>query len=54
MKDMGSKEVAKAIVEDFHNNTDSQDKPDNKPRNNRGRKPKGNTKNIASNIEVVK
>jgi hypothetical protein len=54
MKDMESKDVAKAIVEDFHNNTDSQNKPENKPRNNRGRKPNGNTKNIASNIEVVK
>lgn len=50
MKDMGSKKVAKAIVEDFHKN-DTTDKKVDKPKSNRGRKQK--TKND-NNIEVVK
>lgn len=44
MKEMGSTEVAKAIIKEQH-------KADNKPKENRGRKPKTDAK---SNIEVVK
>ena len=50
MKDMGNVEVAKAIIAEQNN-----DKPtevnENKPKSNRGRKPKAKTEN---NIEVVK
>lgn len=47
MKEMGSKEVAKAIVKEYHQNTDKDNKEDN-PKDKRGRKPK------AENLEVVK
>ncbi len=46
MKEIGSKEVAKTIIEEFHNdNTDSKEE---KPKAKRGRKPK------TENLEVVK
>lgn len=46
MKEIGNKEVAKAIIEEFHNdNTDSKEE---KPKSKRGRKPK------TENLEVVK
>lgn len=50
MKEMGGKEVAKTIVEEFHRN-ESADKNADKPKSNRGRKPKTKTEN---KIEVVK
>ena len=53
MQKMGDKEVAKAIVKEFHDNKPT-NKTGNKPKSSRGRKPK-NTQNkvIAPNIEVV-
>ena len=53
MQNMGDKEVAKAIVKEFHDNNPT-NKTGNKPKSSRGRKPK-NTQNkvIAPNIEVV-
>ena len=53
MQKMGDKEVAKAIVKEFHDNKPT-NKTGNKPKSGRGRKPK-NTQNkvIAPNIEVV-
>ena len=51
MQNMGDKEVAKAIVKEFHNNN----KTENKPKSNRGRKPKAKAdSNIDSHIEVIK
>ena len=47
MKDMGSKEVAKAIVEEFHQNTPTEN-VEEKPKAKRGRPKKDN------NLEVVK
>jgi len=47
MKEMGSKEVAKAIVEEYHQNTDK-DNIEEKPKAKRGRPKKDN------NLEVVK
>lgn len=47
MKEMGSKEVAKAIVEEFHQNTPN-DSIEEKPKAKRGRPKKDN------NLEVVK
>ena len=53
MQKMGDKEMAKAIVKEFHDNKPT-NKTGNKPKSSRGRKPK-NTQNkvIAPNIEVV-
>ncbi len=47
MKELGSKEVAKAIVEEYHQNT-PKDKNEEKPKAKRGRPKKDN------NLEVVK
>lgn len=49
MKDMGNVEVAKAIIAD--QNKDKTEEKADKPKSNRGRKPKAKTEN---NIEVVK
>ena len=53
MQKMGDKEMAKAIVKEFHDNKPT-NQTGNKPKSSRGRKPK-NTQNkvIAPNIEVV-
>lgn len=49
MKEMGSKEVAKAIVNEFHQNTPKDKESEvEKPKSKRGRKPK------AENLKVVK
>lgn len=48
MKELGSKEVAKAIVEEFHKN-DTENVKEQKPKAKRGRPPKNN-----KNLEVVK
>ena len=48
MKDMGNVEVAKAIIAD--QNKDKTEEKADKPKSNRGRKPKAKTENI----EVVK
>lgn len=54
MQNMGDKEVAKAIVKEFHNNKPN-NKTENKPKSNRGRKPKDKAdSNIGSEIEVIK
>jgi len=50
MKDMGSVDVAKAIVEEIHKNDQTDEKAD-KPKTKRGRKPKAKNDN---NLEVVK
>lgn len=49
MKELGSKEVAKAIIEEFHQNTDkNEENVEDKPKAKRGRPKKDN------NLEVVK
>lgn len=49
MKELGSKEVAKAIIEEFHQNTDkNEENVEEKPKAKRGRPKKDN------NLEVVK
>lgn len=55
MQNMGDKEVAKAIVKEFHDNNKPADKTGNKPKSNRGRKPKNKPEgDIESGIEVIK
>lgn len=48
MKEIGNKEVAKAIIEKFHNDNTDKDGKEEKPKSKRGRKPK------TENLEVVK
>lgn len=48
MKEIGNKEVAKTIIEEFHNDNTDKDSKEEKPKAKRGRKPK------AENLEVVK
>lgn len=53
MQNMGDKEVAKAIVKEFHSKPDNESV--NKPKSNRGRKSKDKSdSNIGSHIEVIK
>lgn len=55
MQNMGSTEVAKAIVKEFHDNKPKSNSNKPKAKTNGSRKPKNTTKNnIDTNIEVVK
>lgn len=49
MNDMGSKEVAKAVIEENHKNNNAESKENIKPKSNRDKKAKAET-----NMEVVK
>lgn len=54
IQDMDNKEVAKAIIEEQHKNNSAGKKAD-KPKSNRGRKPKDKTdSNIDSDIVIIK